>query len=131
MNIEVFNLEEYNYLIKLFQVALRCRHFLDLNIDEICSLLKDDHLNVVSEELTFEAAMHWVDHDSPNRSQFVPRLLSSMRLGLIPLDVFTEKIAAHSLVKENWSSCCFLIQQVTDFLQVDIIIKSPFYKMHT
>ncbi len=46
--------------ISRFQVALRSHDFLELYLEELLALIKDDRLNVRGEEVVFEAAVHWV-----------------------------------------------------------------------
>ncbi|OWF46852.1 kelch-like protein 10 [Mizuhopecten yessoensis] len=92
----------YRYLMLHFsEVATESAELLQLTFDEISSVLGSDDLNVKNEEMTFMAVLRWIDYDAPNRKCHIAPLLKTVRLGLISIQYFTEKVKNHPYVKES------------------------------
>lgn len=92
----------YRYLMLHFsEVATRSAEFLQLTFDEVSDILASDDLNVKNEEMAFMALLRWIDHDSPNRKCHISALLKTVRLGLLSIQYFTEKVKSHPFVKES------------------------------
>ena len=58
------------------------QEFLDLNVDSIIQLLKNENLNVSSEDAVFDALKKWVIFDL-NRNEYIPTLLQYIKLPLV------------------------------------------------
>ena len=48
------------FIFDIFQVVLECTEFLELTVDELLTFIKDDQLDVPSEEDVFYAVVYWV-----------------------------------------------------------------------
>lgn len=57
--------------------------FLLLEVDQLSTLLKEDQLNISSEEEVFSAAMRWVHYDIDGRNESLVKLLEYVRLKII------------------------------------------------
>ena len=79
--------------------------FLHLSPSELLELVRDDALNVKTEEETFEAVTRWIDFDNSSRSKFLPELMKQMRLGLLTTEYFLDKVTNHPYVGENAKEC--------------------------
>jgi len=65
------------------------------HVDKLTSrfqILSRDDLNVRNEELLFDAIVRWVDYDPAHRKQAMPKLMRSIRLGLLTTQYFVEKV---------------------------------------
>lgn len=60
------------------------REYLEMTVQQITKYLKDDLLNVESEDRTLEIALDWVKHDLGKRTPHLGALLSTVRFGLMP-----------------------------------------------
>ena len=63
-----------------------------MEVKEFANLLRNDELNVNTEEIIFNALVRWTKHDLEHRICNIPTLLSCIRFGLLNTQVFTEKI---------------------------------------
>ncbi|CAG5134203.1 unnamed protein product [Candidula unifasciata] len=89
------------YTLKNFgSVYSSSNEYLQLSLDMVCSLLSSDQLNVSCEEYVFDAICRWVDYN-PQRKIHMKRLLTTVRLGLLPVPVFEGKVKSHRLIKNN------------------------------
>ena len=75
--------------------------FLGLGLDQMLKLLSRDDLRVESEEQVFDAAVRWIEYDSTNRSQYMAKLLSLVRLPLLTPQLLVDKVKANPLVAQN------------------------------
>lgn len=92
----------HKYLMKNFvQIYPFSNEYLQMDIEELCSILSADELNVRDEDLVFDAAIRWIDHDPTERETYMVRLLNTMRLGLMTVQFVVEKIKSHPYVWGN------------------------------
>ncbi|XP_073088726.1 kelch-like protein 2 isoform X2 [Manis javanica] len=78
--------------------------FLNLGIEQVCSLISSDKLTISSEEKVFEAVIAWVNHDKDVRQEFMARLMEHVRLPLLPREYLVQRVEEEALVK-NSSAC--------------------------
>ncbi|XP_072262944.1 kelch-like protein 2 [Pyxicephalus adspersus] len=78
--------------------------FLNLGIEQVCSLIASDKLTVVSEEKVFEAVIAWVNHDKDVRQEHMAHLMEHVRLPLLSRDYLVQRVEEEALVK-NSSAC--------------------------
>lgn len=70
-----------------FLEVIQNQEFFLLPTDEIVKLLSSDDINVPDEETIFQALMMWVRYDVQHRQEDLGRLLSYIRLPLLPPQV--------------------------------------------
>ncbi|XP_064487738.1 beta-scruin-like [Ornithodoros turicata] len=73
----------FQFLIEHFDSVMRCREFLDLNPDELCSLLKSDVLGTSNEINVFIAALAWLEHDYMKRRMQEEHIMECVRFPLM------------------------------------------------
>lgn len=79
------------YVLRHFnEIATKSQEILQISFEIFFEIIKDDMLNVKDEEPVWECCLRWVDYDVDYRKQFVPKLLSGCRLGLMNLHVNFE-----------------------------------------
>jgi len=98
--VEVFLFASLHSNIHLMQASQRAinHHFTALSLagqlnlldaDQFTDVLRDDELNVRTEEEVFDAVMSWIEWDLEKRSSLTAQLLSQVRLSLLQ-DAFME-----------------------------------------
>ncbi|XP_056417211.1 kelch-like protein 2 isoform X3 [Hyla sarda] len=87
-----------------FSDIVQGEEFLNLGIEQVCSLIASDKLTVVSEEKVFEAVITWVSHDKDVRQEHMAHLMEHVRLPLLSRDYLVQRVEEETLVK-NSSAC--------------------------
>ncbi|KAG8520778.1 Kelch-like protein 2, partial [Galemys pyrenaicus] len=91
-------------VIQHFSDVVLSEEFLNLGIEQVCSLISSDKLTISSEEKVFEAVIAWVNHDKDVRQEFMARLMEHVRLPLLPREYLVQRVEEEALVK-NSSAC--------------------------
>ncbi|CAN8022869.1 unnamed protein product, partial [Ixodes persulcatus] len=73
----------FQFLVEHFDSVIRCREFLDLNLNELQALLRSDVLGTSSELNVYVAALAWLDHDYERRRSIEEQVLDCVRFPLI------------------------------------------------
>lgn len=118
------------YIQQYFHDVSLSDEYLNLNANELLDIVKRDELHVISEEQVgemfftfclfvcvsisdrfannsfgilqvFEAIMHWVKKDSPNRKIELPRLLASVRMPLLAPHYLVDRVATEELIRTS------------------------------
>ncbi|XP_068606212.1 kelch-like protein 3 [Brachionichthys hirsutus] len=103
-----------DYILEHFESVHRQEEFLSLCVDKLTEILASDFLNVLKEEMVFEAAMLWLNN-CPSRKQSFEKVLEHIRLPLICPYYLHDVIESLDAVKEN-QACQKLISQTKDYL---------------
>ena len=78
-----------NFLIccikSCFPMIAESKEFLQLDCSRLLKILSSSGLNVHSEIEVFSAADSWISFDFPSRKKFAKRILSTIRLSLLPI----------------------------------------------
>ncbi|KAK1343122.1 hypothetical protein QTO34_015895 [Cnephaeus nilssonii] len=82
----LFNLQTEQH----FADVVLSEEFLNLGIEQVCSLISSDKLTISSEEKVFEAVIAWVNHDKDVRQEFMARLMEHVRLPLLPREYLVQ-----------------------------------------
>ena len=64
-------------------------------------LVSHDELHVNSEEVVFDAVLKWVKHEPKARSEYLPELLTKVRLPLLTPQFLSDKVATEELVRSS------------------------------
>lgn len=79
------------YILRNFNdIAITSDEILNLSYEDFYQIISDDILNVKDEEPVWECCLRWLEHDTKNRLQYVQKLLSGVRLGLMNMSVNTQ-----------------------------------------
>ena len=76
-------------------------NFVSVSPDVMEKLLSSDYLNVANEIEVYEAVMRWVDNDRENRKNYLPSLISKIKLPLIETHYLMEKVAVNELIRSS------------------------------
>ncbi|XP_052241378.1 kelch-like protein 10 [Dreissena polymorpha] len=96
-------------------VAVHSNEFLQLSADELADIMSRDELNVRNEELVFDAVLRWIDFEPERRKSSIPKLMRSIRLGLLTTQYFVERVKTHPYVRES-EGCKPIIIETLKFL---------------
>ncbi|XP_073998112.1 kelch like family member 18 [Rhodnius prolixus] len=102
------------YIQQYFHDVSLSDEYLNLNANELLDIVKRDELHVISEEQVFEAIMHWVKKDSPNRKIELPRLLASVRMPLLAPHYLVDRVATEELIRTS-HECRDLVDEARDY----------------
>lgn len=73
-----------------FMKVSMCDEYHQLSVDMLSEVLKDDLIDVKTEENVFEALMRWVQYDADNRKHLVASLLECVRFQHVKVSVSTN-----------------------------------------
>lgn len=76
-------------------------YFLGLHCDTIIEILKDDNLQVPSEETVYEAVMAWIKYDEDQRKDELCRLLKIVRMPMLSVVFLLGVVGKEDLIEEN------------------------------
>ena len=63
-----------------FKIVASTDEFKKLSCSELIELIKDDEVNVASEDIVFDAVLGWIQHDLDNRKSFMETIIEHVRL---------------------------------------------------
>ncbi|XP_065605166.1 kelch-like protein 10 [Cyrtonyx montezumae] len=110
----------YMFILHNFEELIKVStEFLDLSITELADIIEKDELNVKQEEVVFDAILKWITHDPRHRKQHIPILLSKVRLALIEVDHFMNKVKTHDYVKDNSECKPIIINTLTAMYELN------------
>lgn len=95
--------------------VLDSREFLELNSEDLATLLESEDLNVQSEEQVFESVMTWVKHDVDQRKKYLAAVLKHVRLPLLDRAYLVSKVGLEPLIRQN-EDCRDLVDEAKDYL---------------
>ncbi|VDK84207.1 unnamed protein product [Litomosoides sigmodontis] len=101
------------FLHKHFLSVSRGEEYLALSVDDLVTILNRDELFVESEEQVFDACLRWVQHN-PERKQYLPRILTCIRMPLLKPHFITDHVASHPFIRECLD-CRDLIDEAKDY----------------
>ncbi|CAF0712878.1 unnamed protein product [Brachionus calyciflorus] len=89
--------------------------FLDLDEQELKSLISKDTLAVNSEKIVYDSVFRWINHDYENRIKYLGNLMKNVRFGLLKHEELVQ-ISENPLIKAN-------------LLCMELIVEAFQYKM--
>ncbi|TSO98562.1 Kelch-like protein 2 [Bagarius yarrelli] len=79
-----------SYAEQHFSEVMQCEEFLNLGMEQVCSLIASDKLTIPSEEKVFEAVIVWVKHDKDVRQEHMSHLMEHVRLPLLSREYLVQ-----------------------------------------
>lgn len=122
------------YAEQHFSDVVLSEEFLNLGIEQVCSLISSDKLTISSEEKVFEAVIAWVNHDKDVRQEFMARLMEHVRLPLLPREYLVQRVEEEALVKNSSACKDYLIEAMKYHLlptEQRILMKSVRTRLRT
>ena len=100
---------------KFFRLVCQTPEFLELPINHMKNLLKEDNIEIEYEEYIYEAFKRWIMHDEVTRYKHVVELFQSIRLNFVSRWYLIEVISKDPLIKQS-PDCSTIIQCAKDQL---------------
>lgn len=89
---------------------LECDEFYGLTPEQVAQLIASDTITVPSEEKVFESVVSWINFNTEERSQFLPRLLEHVRLPLLSQEYLLNRVESEPLLKSNDNCKDYIIE---------------------
>uniref|UniRef100_A0A182R178 Kelch-like protein diablo n=1 Tax=Anopheles farauti TaxID=69004 RepID=A0A182R178_9DIPT len=116
----------------LVQLATSNEHgLLQLDVDDICDLLADDLLNVRDEDTVWDFIVAWIDCDPATRSRHIYRLMKTVRLGLLSVEYFLDKVKENRYVVAVEETKPLVIEALTLLYDLEMISSKAMQEMKT
>lgn len=87
-----------------FQTIRKNEDFLQLPQDMVVQLLSSEELETEDERLVYESAINWISYDLKKRYCYLPELLQTVRLALLPAIYLMENVAMEELITKQRKS---------------------------
>ncbi|XP_078353958.1 kelch-like protein 12 [Oculina patagonica] len=102
------------YILKHFVDLVDSEEFLQLDNEDVVSLIKCDNLTVPSEEAVFEAVISWIKQDEKKRNDLLPKMLQFVRLPLLTPRYITDIVDSEQLIRQSLD-CRDLVDEAKRF----------------
>ncbi|XP_062584228.1 kelch-like protein 24 [Saccostrea cucullata] len=89
------------YVLEGFNGLWKTQEFVDLEFDEVQSIVKDDDLVPVSEEEICEAVLRWIRGDEAYRKQYTGKLFEHIRMIQISPEYLINELYTDELLTED------------------------------
>jgi kelch-like protein 10 len=114
--------KSHQFLMRNFiDVARESDELLDVPVDEVLEIFGNDELNVKNEEVVWEAAIRWIEHDPDKRQQHIFDLLRQVRTGLMETQYFMERVKDHPYVHGNEECRPIVIETLRFLYDLEVI----------
>ncbi|KAI9579394.1 hypothetical protein GQX74_004866, partial [Glossina fuscipes] len=91
----------HNYIVDHFDDLIEVEDLLLLSFDEIEKVIKDNQLNVKSEDNVYKAMLNWVKHDANNRKVHLAELMSHITLPLLSTQFLKSQVSAEPMLTKD------------------------------
>ncbi|XP_077998525.1 kelch-like protein 17 [Glandiceps talaboti] len=117
----------HKFALLNFTEVSQSEEFHQLPKQEVLDLISSDQLNVMSEELVFEAVIRWISHDVTTRGQYTAELTKFVRLPLLSRDFFMNHVESNNIVRTCVECKDYLIEAMKYHLcpEQRAILQSP------
>lgn len=102
------------YIEKYFMIVAPTDEFLTLSFNEVYEIVGRDELYVDSEEQVFEAVMAWIKRNVSERQEYLPQLLTRVRMPLLSPQYLTDHVFTEELVRTS-HRCRDLLDEAKDY----------------
>ena len=90
----------HNYTMEHFRKVIQNQEYLALPLDQMCKLLENDNVNVVSEAEMFEAMLLWINYEESRKAN-LPQLLARIRLHHLSKEYLADVVQGNHLIRNN------------------------------
>ncbi|GAB1606106.1 kelch-like protein 10 [Argonauta hians] len=111
----------HKYILQNFSEVYKVSEdFLELNIDEVCEIIKYDELNLKSEEIAFEAIIRWINHNPEERKPQIIQLMQYVRFGLLSTQYFLLTVKNHEYLRVDEECKNFVLETLNLLFDLDM-----------
>ncbi|UJR14598.1 hypothetical protein I4U23_001593 [Adineta vaga] len=94
-----------HYIHEHFEEVVRHEEFLSLNLNDLCSIFKNDKVKVPCESIVYNAAMQWFRHDPLNRRTQLEEVLPCIRLQLLEPSFLNRVLSCDVFAPPDMQRC--------------------------
>ncbi|KAJ8338951.1 hypothetical protein SKAU_G00357370 [Synaphobranchus kaupii] len=94
--------------------CLAVRTFAESHNRHLCTLLSSSELNILSETQVYSAAVKWLKANPQHHVAWLDRIMSQVRLPLLPVDFLTGTVAQEEMIRSNLS-CRDLLDEARNY----------------
>lgn len=102
------------FIHRHFEAISKTTDFLNLDYEEVVDIIRKDELNINGEEIVFDAIISWTKMDITKREQYLPSILSHVRLPLLSPEYLTDNVMTEKLIR-NSLQCRDLVDEAKDY----------------
>lgn len=102
------------YVLEGFNGLWKTQEFVELEFDEVQSIVKDDDLVPVCEEQICEAVLRWIKSDVKKRKQYIGKLFRHIRMIQISPEYLVHELYTDELLTED-DSCRRYLDEARNF----------------
>ncbi|XP_062273732.1 ectoderm-neural cortex protein 1-like isoform X1 [Scomber scombrus] len=121
----------WNMCLRHFPAICKTEDFMQLPKDIVVQLLSHDELETEDEKLVYEAVLNWVNRELEKRQCFLPELLGTVRLALLPAVFLMENVSTEELINTQTKSKALVDEAIScklKILQNDSTVNSQLAK---
>ena len=90
-----------DFFVENFVDVSQRPNFVTVSPDIMETLLSSDYLNLDNEIEVYEAVMRWIEDDRENKKNYLPSLISKIKLPLIETHYLMEKVAVNEMIRSS------------------------------
>jgi len=111
----------YKHLLKNLPAVYRESEedMLNLDYELLHGLLEDNHLNISDEVFVWKIIQKWIKVNPGERRIYIPSLLQTCRMGLIPREFFYNQIVNDLYIRGSCGCDSFMMQAVRFFSSME------------
>lgn len=91
-----------DYLNENFHSIIAFDEFLNLKYNDLEDIIKQDDIDVQSEEIIYNAVFNWIKYDLNERAKYLPKLINHVRLPLLSPKFLTDVCDKEQLIKNSF-----------------------------
>ncbi|XP_041866344.1 kelch-like protein 10 [Melanotaenia boesemani] len=122
--------QAYLYMLQHFEeVAGHSLEFLHLSVEQLTDLIEENVLNVKQESAVFEAILRWINYAHEERKVHLAKLMSKVRLLLMPIQYLTDRVSKEALVRNNMQCVNMVISSMKTLRESNIERPLSLYRL--
>ncbi|XP_055386217.1 ring canal kelch protein-like isoform X5 [Condylostylus longicornis] len=110
--IDLFNYAD-TYIEQHFSDVIMYEEFLNLNHEQVVSLIKNDRISVKNEEQVYESVIAWIKHDPQTRDLFTADIMEHVRLPFLSKEYLAQRVDKEPLLEGNIFCKNLIIEALT------------------
>lgn len=99
-----------SYIEQHFHEVILFDEFLNLNNEQVISLVRNDRISVPNEETVYECVIAWLKYDPEERSKYISELLQHVRFPFLSKEYLAQKVDKEPLLEESIDSKNLIIE---------------------
>jgi len=100
-NLDELKIASMEFVGRHLQSISKLEFFLNLQESTVLDILIDDHLQVPSEQVVYDAGMTWIKYDEEGRKGSLNAVLDTIRLPMLPVNFLISIVGNEYLIENN------------------------------